>query len=174
MEENYNNQLLHAKWVIIRTAYCAGRLKNRILDYIGWWDLRIQRLNHLECWSPKDLTGEWLLEWKCNKLRISLNESWSKPEFQQFFSTAIICLHPQSKSQPHVTRLPGKEKEKWIRVSYLGRSSELLARELRGYMSGLYPDTRILDLCDLKDPTPPNEKSGIYSLKCTCGSEYIG
>ena len=67
-------------------------------------------------------------------------------------------------------------KEKWIRIPYLGRASEDLSHELHryGYRTGFYPVTRVGDLSILKDTIEPHEKSAIHSLKCKCGSEYVG
>ena len=63
-----------------------------------------------------------------------------------------------------------------MRLPFLGRPTEMLAKELQryNYRAGFYPVTRIRDLSTLKDKMPTQEKSGIYSLTCSCGDLYIG
>ena len=100
------------------------------------------------------------------RLHNYLRESRSHPDFDNF-AISNFCK-PISK--------PINQKEIWMRLPYLGKATELLERELKryGYRVGFYPLTKVLDLSTLKDKIPVFEKSGIYSLRCTCGDSYIG
>ena len=78
--------------------------------------------------------------------------------------------------------LPGtqkkrEEKNKWLRLPYLGAPTERLASELHrfGYKVGFYPLSTLGQLSQLKDPTEKMKKSGIYRISCgECDSFYIG
>ena len=68
-------------------------------------------------------------------------------------------------------------KKKWIRLPYLGRPSETLAKELRrlDYSVGFYPVHTLSQLSRLKDPIPLTDQPGIYRYSCAdCPSRYIG
>lgn len=69
------------------------------------------------------------------------------------------------------------EKKRWVRIPYLGSSSEKLASELRryGYNTGFYPVTTIRSLLSTKDSTAPSDKPGVYRISCgECSATYIG
>ena len=101
-------------------------------------------------------------------LRRSLNQSRSDPAFAEFSSSHFggsIAI-PASETT----------REKWLRLPYLGSSSDRLASELRrfGYRVGFYPLTRVRDLSKLKDPVPVIDSPGVYLLTCSCGDLYVG
>ena len=63
---------------------------------------------------------------------------------------------------------------KWIRLPFLGRHSYKLATELKryNYRVGFYPLQTIGRFSSLKDPTHPEDRSGIYKATCgDCGSD---
>jgi hypothetical protein len=80
-------------------------------------------------------------------------------------------------SHPRRGPQPNSQRRNWLRLPYLGRSSDLLAKELshHGYSVGFYPLLTLSNLSTLKDPVPPSSMPGIYELSCSgCTSNYIG
>ena len=72
---------------------------------------------------------------------------------------------------------PPSTRTKWLRLPYLGRPAEQLAKELNkyGYKVGFYPLTTISDPISIKDPTPIPNRSGVYRITCgECPATYIG
>lgn len=70
-----------------------------------------------------------------------------------------------------------KQRDRWVRLPYLGKPSENLAKLLRqrGYKPAFYPLSTLRDLIALKTPIPKNRQSGIYKLNCPdCPASYIG
>ena len=70
-----------------------------------------------------------------------------------------------------------QKRKKWLRLPYLGRPSEMLARDLRrfGYSPAFYPITTLRNLSSLKDKIPPEDKAGVYRVTCgECPATYIG
>jgi hypothetical protein len=66
---------------------------------------------------------------------------------------------------------------KWVRIPYLGKGSETLARYLRtfGYKAAYYPLLQLSRLSNLKDRIPSDQQPGIYRLQCGhCPKVYIG
>ena len=167
-----NNQSLHPtshKLAVIKSAV------NRLLQLPlrpDAFESETKTIEHIAKINSLQINVRLLI--KRTSLRNSHRESRSNPTFKHFVDSTTSHLLPHSNPQPPAA--PRNEIGKWIRVPYLGRPSELLARELRryGYECGFYPVTRTIDLCSLKDPIPPQKRSGIYSLQCSCGSEYIG
>lgn len=81
-----------------------------------------------------------------------------------------------SESRGSITSRLSK-REKWLRLPYLGRNSDLLARELRkyDYHVGFYPIYTLNRLSSLKDPVHPSDSPGVYRLSCAdCPAKYIG
>ena len=74
---------------------------------------------------------------------------------------------------------PRNSSEKcWLKIPYLGKISLKISRILKscGLRSAFYTVNRARDLfVKLKDPLPPEEKSGVYKLNCSdCSAVYIG
>lgn len=74
--------------------------------------------------------------------------------------------------------LSSKRKLKWIRIPYLGPLTSSLARVLKqfNFQPAFYNfNTLSSNICNLKDPIPTLEKSGVYKLTCSdCPAIYIG
>ena len=87
---------------------------------------------------------------KREMLHRSLNETRSSPHFSEFCNKNFSSVTGQPPS-------PLTQRETWLRLPYLGRPTELLEKELKkyGYLIGFYSITKVLDLCTLKDRTPP-------------------
>lgn len=68
-------------------------------------------------------------------------------------------------------------RQKWIRLPYVGQTSNQLARELKrlDYKVGFYPLTTLGSLSMLKDPIPQMDKPGVYKVSCgECPAIYVG
>ena len=63
---------------------------------------------------------------------------------------------------------PPRKKEHCIRLPYLGRPSEQMARYLKqfGYRAGFHPILSIKSLSTLKDPIPMHKKPDIHRVNC--------
>lgn len=69
------------------------------------------------------------------------------------------------------------EKTRWVRLPFLGRSSQNLARILKnyGFRTAFYSLHTLRNLYTPKDPTPLLQKSGVYKIECgDCDAVYIG
>ena len=75
------------------------------------------------------------------------------------------------------TAAPSLKPPRYVKIPYLGPSSQKLCSELRrfGFKAAFYPVRTTSNLISLKDPTPPLKKSGIYKASCEdCGAVYFG
>ena len=75
------------------------------------------------------------------------------------------------------TAPPARVKKRWIRISYFGRLSEMLGRNLRrlGYSPAFYPVTTLSNLSKLKYLIQKEDKAGVYKITCgQCPATYIG
>ena len=104
---------------------------------------------------------------KKQKLHRLLNESRSSPLFQDFSERNYGAFRPPPSVKP---------RETWLRLPFLGKPTVDLVKALKpyGYRIGFYPVTKVLALSSLKDKASSLNKSGIYSLVCSCGDKYIG
>ena len=85
--------------------------------------------------------------------------------------------HLLAEANPDPPPLEDSTRVRWIRLPYLGKSSNVLARELRkyNYHVGFYPLTTVGHLIKLKDRIPTEKQSGVYKLSCgECEALYIG
>ena len=79
--------------------------------------------------------------------------------------------------QPPLPRGDPPERQKSIRLPYLGKRSDRIAKYLKqfGYRVGFYTLTSVRNLSQLKDPVSALDRSVVYRLSCgSCPSEYIG
>ena len=80
-------------------------------------------------------------------------------------------------NNPHSKNHPLTRRQKWVRLAYLGPSSDRIARELRrlGYKVGFYPVTTVGSLSQLKDRIEDEDKPGVYRIECgECRATYVG
>ncbi|KAL4716270.1 hypothetical protein ACJJTC_014750 [Scirpophaga incertulas] len=87
-------------------------------------------------------------------------------------SKAVISLAYQG----HVLDPTSVNNKRWARIPYLGDLSYKCSRTLAGCNPAFYTTRNLSSmLCNSKDHTDINQRSGVYELTCaTCNKKYIG
>lgn len=116
-----------------------------------------------------------------NGLKINVKKMIKRKRLRKLLSEPILPLQNNDNpdhNQNGISNLnnPPTTRQRWIRLTYLGKSTDLLAKELKkyGYRTGFNTLSNLRHLSRLKDPIPEEEKGGVYKLSCNCGKIYIG